>query len=754
MTWRSVWAWMGFVVLMVVAEACHAQEAVAEAPGRLTPEHPRLFFRKADLPRIRQTIDALPEAKAQWESLQKTDPAKPVTFPTPPKPIQPNWAGVVNGEGQLAARCGFLYQMTGDERYAQRAKEMLLGYAQAFDTKVNFELCNDYQSTETGHAAKTGNTMAFYISGVLLTNAAAAYDCVYETLTPDERRTIENDLFHKFVAAIERFDYAQHQSHLAHDFMVNGGQWNGANLCNMGLAAVGFVLDDPRLYERGVRAFKLHLGRDMLADGFWVEEDRAYADTCMTSLFNIAWMARSSGYRENLFKTVVTAKPAQEYDPRYMTAPPVREDGAKGGPRSLQMYLDAHLDYQYPNFAGGNWGWYPGRNSISDSVELVGMYTLGYAMYGRPEYAFALQNVDRNKVSADRINLSLGAGITSLLYFGTATPAVAPVDTHSRVYTHGRWAVLKSIEGPDYWNSDSLYAFMPYGTDRNKSLQPLTLDIFGFGKVLAPRVSLKNHAQLLTGEYQLTEPAWNGLMTDGCNTSFFRDEAERSWMAWQELGELVKIVSPRIHYLGTRRSELYQPDIERHPEEDRTIGRTLALTDRYLVDVTHVVYDQPPKYKHNFDYVQHGYGKLTIEGSNDRFSDTTAVWTQDDGVGLRSTILSGKPRGGTKITTYARETTEFVIARRLGLDQTFIVVHEPVKGASRLAKVERLADEADHVALAVTHTDGTVDFLALRVRDSAAVYRFPLSQDRVEELKGNYLFVRTHPDGTMARQGG
>jgi hypothetical protein len=299
---------------------------------------------------------------------------------------------------------------------------------------------------------------------------------------------------------------------------------------------------------------------------------------------------------------------------------------------------------------------------------------------------------------------------------------------------------------------------MQYSTARNKPLQPLSLDIFGFGKILAPRVGLKSQAQALTTDYQLHEPAWNDILTDGRNASLLKERADRSWMAWQDLGPLVKIVAPRIHWIGGRQSELYQPSVERHPEEDRTQTRILAMTDSYLVDVSHVTYDKEPLYHHNFDYILHGYGKLTLTGlknDRDRTSPTTASWTQDDGVGLRSTIFNSTLGSGTKFKTYTTPSTrqcpatELLIATRAAHELTFLVVHEPVKGKSRLQSIKLIDESDDHIALQIVHNDNTTDLLAIRLKDTKTPHPIPGTR---ETLAGNYLFLRTASNQPPQRQ--
>ena len=742
-----------FVTVLAAAPGCRTTPKFAPDSPLGRDAHPRLLFRAADVERMKRTLETVPEAMAQWEQmLARADPAREIELPVPGTPIQPDWARVTGRMGGHAAQCGVVYQMTGRKPCADWVRRMLLEWARAFDERVDFRLCGDWHGTEVGHKGEGGNNMAFFFAGELLTRAALAYDCIHDTLSDEDRETIERDFFGRFVETIESVDYSRRMPGKARDFMTGGGQWNGANLCNMGLAAVGFALGDERLLERGVRNFKLYLARDLLSDGFWIEEDRTYSDLCMRTLFTLAWMARSCGYTEDLFNLVAEARPPGAYDRRYGGAPP-ECDGPAPPERSLVMYLDAQIGYQYPTLGPGNWGWYPGRGSITDSGQLIGLYTAGYAVWGKDDYAFVLGSVDRGRAR-------LGLGGLGLLYFARPIEAAEPPDARSRWYPHARWVVLKSVEGRAYWGSDALVAFVPYGTHRPKGLQPLSLDLSGFGRVVAPRTAITDYAQNLTKPYQLNEPAWNTVMVDGCNISTFRDRADREWLAYHDFGPLVKVAAPRLHLVGQRKRELHTANVERHPEEDRTMGRSLALTDAYLVDAFHIAYDRPPKYKHNFDYVLHGAGTLAFDRagrSSGRFDDQTAVWTQDGApgaatVGLRSTILSAMPRGGTKLKKFTDARGDFLVATRGGYEEWFVVVHEPFRGEPRIDAVRLLADEPDAVLVEVRMIDGTVDLVALRTRPSKKVYRWDVIDGMTLELEGDYLFVRKHPDGRLQVQ--
>lgn len=185
------------------------------------------------------------------------------------------------------------------------------------------------------------------------------------------------------------------------------------------------------------------------------------------------------------------------------------------------------------------------------------------------------------------------------------------------------------------------------------------------------------------------------------------------------------------------------------------MGRTVALTDSYVVDVFRVQFDRPPKYKHTVDYVLHGYGKVSLEGTGGRpqqAGDITAVWKRDDGLGLRSTFLNAEPRGGTKFKTYSDPITDFVVATRADFDERFLVVHEPVKGQSKIASVARLADEDNVAVIEVRLKDGTTDRIAVRTGTGREPLSVKLEGGGTLELKGDYLFQRTGPDGATRQQ--
>ena len=93
------------LVPLIVAIGCATPAPSLSKEQALEAMHPSLLFRKSDIPRMKRTIAALPEAKARWERmLADTDPGKPLEYPVPGAATQPDWARVTGRVGGQAAR--------------------------------------------------------------------------------------------------------------------------------------------------------------------------------------------------------------------------------------------------------------------------------------------------------------------------------------------------------------------------------------------------------------------------------------------------------------------------------------------------------------------------------------------------------------------------------------------------------------------------------------------------------------------------
>lgn len=133
-------------------------------------------------------------------------------------------------EMQLAGIC---YNVTGNEKYAEFIKKMLLKYAELYPT-----LKQHPQAASSSPGRLFWQSLNEYVWVVYATQA---YDCIYNYLKPDERKKIEDNVFRKMAEffTTERV----HELDLIH----NHGTWSCAAV---GMA--GIVLNDKDLVEKAL----------------------------------------------------------------------------------------------------------------------------------------------------------------------------------------------------------------------------------------------------------------------------------------------------------------------------------------------------------------------------------------------------------------------------------------------------------------------------------------------------------------------
>lgn len=157
-----------------------------ELIARMPAEHPRLFFRSEDLGRLRELAQG--PLKNQFHALVKSadkllenppDTSEPPLYPEGTVRLSNEWKKMWWGNRVRtqkltdgAATLAFVYRLTGDEKYGQAARELLLAFAQ-WDPKGS----TNYRYND--EAAMPG---LYYPS--------RAYSWVYPMLSDEDRETI------------------------------------------------------------------------------------------------------------------------------------------------------------------------------------------------------------------------------------------------------------------------------------------------------------------------------------------------------------------------------------------------------------------------------------------------------------------------------------------------------------------------------------------------------------------------------------
>lgn len=163
--------------------------------------------------------------------------------------------------------CGVAYQMTNDDKYAQYVVDMLLEYADMYPT-LNF------------HPLKLSSTPGRIFwqtlnESVWLVHTSVAYDCVYEYLTSNERKRIEENLFYPMANFIMNGMDSNVKNNLIFNQMNNHATWGTAAVGMIGLVMDNEEFVDMALYgsdKSGANGgFMRQLDTVFSPDGYFTE---------------------------------------------------------------------------------------------------------------------------------------------------------------------------------------------------------------------------------------------------------------------------------------------------------------------------------------------------------------------------------------------------------------------------------------------------------------------------------------------------
>lgn len=229
--------------------------------------HPRLFMTADDLPRLRELIASNDSYRQAWELiLAKADEA--LTAPIPSEADIVGVPGQHSGFHELSARVArgmceplaFAYLMTKDERYAARAREVLLHLVSfsrwagvPFGDRQHFD--SPWRGTlETGGACK---------------GVATAYDWLYDYLSPADRTAIREGLIRLGIEPLIH-DWADPAtaSQVPRHQLASGNWWS---VCNSGAGVAALALLDEvpearrwvRLVADAIRWYLVYPGGDV-----------------------------------------------------------------------------------------------------------------------------------------------------------------------------------------------------------------------------------------------------------------------------------------------------------------------------------------------------------------------------------------------------------------------------------------------------------------------------------------------------------
>ena len=249
--------------------------------------------------------------------------------------------------GALAAAIrdlGIMYVFTGEKPYADKAQEILLGYAERY---LNYPLhdINGKPGKGGGHVGPQTLDEAVWLIPV-----AQGFDCIQDALAPEDRKTIADKLL------------------LPAAWLIHDHQWGIHNICcwhDSAYGLVGLALGEAQLTAdaiSGPKGFRAQVDKGIDDDGFWYEGAWGYHYYTMMALQPLAMAAYNVGI--------------DLYTPRY-----------KG------MY-DAPLSFMAPG------GALPAFNDsgTANALGYATMYEVAYARWGDPKHLLPVLKGNRRNL--------------------------------------------------------------------------------------------------------------------------------------------------------------------------------------------------------------------------------------------------------------------------------------------------------------------------------------------------------------------
>lgn len=240
-----------------------------------------------------------------------------------------------------------VYAVENDERYADKAAEILRKYADAYPGRHTTHLEGGIVYQSLGES-------------VMMIPLAQAYDLLYDSgsLSDDDKTHIEYDLFWESAEGLSK--------------MGVGGNWGSWHLCSVGV--IGLATRHQRFFDFGIKHFQGQIRDQLGSDGLWPESVHTYHFYPLQAFVHFAEACANTGI--DLYNW--------------------QADHGK----SLKMMFTAPLAYMYPTgqLPAINDGWYL-------SFLPVGQYEAAYYRYREPVLAAALKMRDSRKMGENTVDL-------------------------------------------------------------------------------------------------------------------------------------------------------------------------------------------------------------------------------------------------------------------------------------------------------------------------------------------------------------
>ncbi|MDC0404398.1 heparinase II/III family protein, partial [Porticoccaceae bacterium] len=217
---------------LLVAVAVLASASCAKSAG----DHPSLILTKSGVEQIRQQLGSVPlldETVAATAALVDAEIALGIDTPVPVH-FSGGYTHKRHKQNFLVAeKAGMLFQILGDEKYAQYVRDMLMQYEALYKTLPVHPQKRSYAPGKLFWQCLNDSNWLVYMS--------QAYDAIYDWLPANERELLENNLFRPFA------DYISVGNPQFYNRIHNHSTWG-----NAAVGMIGLVMNHKELIDRAL----------------------------------------------------------------------------------------------------------------------------------------------------------------------------------------------------------------------------------------------------------------------------------------------------------------------------------------------------------------------------------------------------------------------------------------------------------------------------------------------------------------------
>ncbi|OUS76049.1 hypothetical protein B1748_14660 [Paenibacillus sp. MY03] len=555
---------------------------------------------------------------------------------------------------EAARNLAIVYALTGEEKYADKAKEILVRYSELYPSypvqpqygKLFFQTLDE---------------------AVQMIQLVQAYDLIKPSGVLDvaESYGIEQNLFAASAKTLQGYDVGK----------SNWQTWH-----NAAIGAIGAVLEDKTLMDFSVlgrSGFDYQMTNSVLSDGFWYEGAIGYHFYAQMALLLHAQSLKEMGY--DLF-----------------------------GNANFKKTFDVTLQYAYPDLGiinSNDSGKYP--TNLGAPGRVVPMdYEAVYAEYNDSSYAALLNTlyIDKERPPGGYVvpnNSSSGiVGEQAVFYGKTDIASGGSLPSESLNFEGLGHSVIRVGEG-----NDQLFALVDYGLHGGYHGHPdkLHLDIFGKGERLAPDLGIPPYSNSMYTSYYKMTFSHNTVAVDGKTQNI-------------PTVNNVESFEPTKLYLPSESFGIMTNTSSKAYDNMSQYERTVAVTPDYMIDLFDVAsaserqFDWIMRGIGSFETDGEMEPMTETLGTEDAYSFFRngqsaqadgiweGTWRTPAGNGLKlfsltssahqpTTMIVGESPGpGNDTDAY----TPTVVNRVNGTEARYVSVLEPFSGESKIQSVRRL----------------------------------------------------------------